>query len=219
MIGVKPALAAATLALFGLLLAWEATRREPDVPGQTTVAAAPLPESAAPSAAPNPAEQQRWVTTILARPLFSPDRRPRAPEAAAQAAAPPPALPRVAGTMVVGKSRQVIFAASGEGRPLVVAEGAEVNGFRVQSIEPGRVTVVGPGGPRTLLTSFDPNPPTSVAARPAPTFAPGIPGLPSILPPPAGPGAAQTSPALPPGAFAGLPPIPGLPLATAPSAR
>ena len=139
----------------------------------------------------------------------------------ARPAPPAAALPRVAGILVSGSSKRVIFAAPGGERPVIVAEGGSVNGFRVQSIEPGRVTVIGPDGPRALLPSFDPNPPPAQTAQaqaaqaglPVPV-ANSIPGLPSILPPPGGPGPKGQVPG-----FAGLS-IPGLPLAPPPvSAR
>lgn len=121
--------------------------------------------AAAPAAV---SHRQDWVQTVLARPLFAPNRRPPAGLAAA-----PASLPRVAGILVNGNSRSVIFAAAGGGKPQVVAEGAEVAGFRVQSIESGQVTVVGPGGPLVLRPSFDPSP------RPA--AVPQLPGLPGVF--------------------------------------
>jgi hypothetical protein len=54
-----------------------------------------------------------WVQTILARPLFSPNRRP-GPAAASAAGNAPPSLPRIAGILVDGSRRRVIFAAPPE---------------------------------------------------------------------------------------------------------
>ena len=160
-----------------------------------------------------PAEAEtrdQWVATILARPLFASDRRPQAVVAAAKPNPTGPTLPRLAGILVVGDSKRVIFAGTGSGRPLVLAEGADVSGFRVQSIEPERITLVGPDGVRTLLPSFDPNP--AAAPAPPPQAAAFVPALPSILPPPnAGPPQAVGIPSN--AALANGLQIPGLPLA------
>ena len=112
-----------------------------------------------------------WVRTVLGRPLFAPNRRPAAGAAAGVVAT---SLPRVAGIMVSGGGRSVIFAAADGGKPLVVGEGADVLGFRVQSIELGQVTVVGRDGPVVLRPSFDPAP------RAVATVQPGVPGLPGL---------------------------------------
>jgi hypothetical protein len=80
-----------------------------------------------------------------------------------------------------GGRRSVIFASQGERRPMVVSEGAGLDGFRVELIEAGRVTVVGPGGRQVLRPSFDPNPPPPVAVpAQAPPGQPGPPGLPGL---------------------------------------
>lgn len=158
--------------------------------------------------APSADQLQAWLGTILARPLFSPDRRPPAAAAAAPGA-PPPTLPRVAGILMDGGRRSVIFASQGDRRPVVVSEGAGLDGFRVELIEAGRVTVVGPSGRQVLHPSFDPNPPTPVAlpatAPPGRAGPPGLPGLPSALP------------GLP--SLSGLTGIPGLAAPNAPAAR
>jgi hypothetical protein len=64
--------------------------------GTGRAAAAPVvvtPPTAAPGAQRRGSRQQ-WVTTVLGRPLFAPDRRPDAGAAAAD-----PALPRLAGVL------------------------------------------------------------------------------------------------------------------------
>ncbi len=154
----------------------------------------PPTRAATPPAAPVPPaaanHTQEWVETILARPLFAPNRRPPANAPAAAAAAPPP-LPRVTGILIDGKSRSVIFANPG-GRPVVVPEGGTMNGFRVQSIDTGQVVLSGPDGPRTLRPSFDPQPAASAPPAPAPGLPglqglTGIPGLPMLGAPPNAP--------------------------------
>ncbi len=184
------ALALALAALIGLELR-PVSAEEDGMQALTTRVAAPRqgPAMAAPAD-----HRQAWVETILARPLFAPDRR--APAAAAGSGAPQPALPRVAGILVEGSRRSVIFAGTGEGRSVVVAEGAELNGYRVQSIDAGQVIVSGPGGVQVLRPSFDPRPSAAPAAGPAAPGRSGLPGLPGFsglqnlggipgLPPPA----------------------------------
>ena len=114
------------------------------------------------------------VATILARPLFSPTRRPPPAEAAAKAA--PAALPRVAGILIDGGSRRVIFAAKPGGRPVIAGEGMVIDGYKVVSIAPGQVDVAGPHGRQILHPTFDPHPPEQTAAAPQP----GLPGLPQL---------------------------------------
>lgn len=131
-----------------------------DQGGMSPAAPRTAPRSPTAAAAPGPADYAQdhaadWVRTVLARPLFAPGRR------AAAAAVPGAAtvrLPRVTGILVDGSRRSVIFASVDGGKPLVVAEGAEISGFRVQSIDTGQVTVVGPDGPSVLRPSFDPTP-------------------------------------------------------------
>lgn len=124
-------------------------------------------------------QDREWAGILLARPLFTPGRRPAsAPVTATPAAA---AIPRVTGIIVEGGQRSVIFAASGEKtRPLVLKEGAEVNGFTIVSIEDSQVTVMGPAGRRVLRPSFDPNLAAPGSAPGSSSSAPGLPGLPSL---------------------------------------
>ncbi len=180
-------LLAALLAVLAVAVGLEAMEEAPGV-----VAVRTVPASGAPARSPaivaeaGPTE----VRTILARPLFAPNRRPPAGGVALPNALPP-SLPRVAGILMNGGQRSVIFASTGDTRPMVVHEGGELNGFRVQAIEDGQVTVVGPDGPRVLHPSFDPNPPAAPANRGVATpQIPGLPGLPGL---------------------SGLPGIPGLP--------
>ncbi len=131
------------------------------------------------SASPDPNQVARWAATVLARPLFSPGRRP--PAAAAALGAVAPSLPRVAGIMVTPAGRRAIFAEKGA-KPLVLGEGGQVAGFTVQSIRAGQVTVRGPEGVRVLSPTFDPEAPASAAPPGAAPPPPGlsIPGLPGF---------------------------------------
>ncbi len=140
-------------------------------PGPAPVAAPPAPErvpvtAAAPAGA---GRVGRWVGTILARPLFSPSRRP----AATPAAAGPGGLPRLAGVIVGPAGKTVIFAAGGGGAPILAHEGGQVGAYRVQSIGAGEVTVRGPEGVRVLRPAFVSTDAGATAPTPpAPTRAP-----------------------------------------------
>jgi len=140
-------------------------------PAPTRAGLLTTPETALPSAA-SPTRER--VATVLARPLFAPTRRPAAGVAAALEG-----LPRVTGILVDGGRRSVIFATADGGKPVVVAEGGEVAGFRVQTIESGQVTVLGTEGLRVLRPSFDPSPRPSVATPQLPGLT-GLPGLPVL---------------------------------------
>lgn len=112
------------------------------------------------------------VTRILARPLFSINRRPPPSTDVATPTNSVSELPRVAGVVVAPSARSVIFASKsgdkGE-KPMVMAEGSHVAGFVVQSIAPGQVTLVGPNGQRVLHPTFDP---TALRVTPDPLRSP-----------------------------------------------
>lgn len=122
----------------------------------------PSPASPATAAARN---QDDWIAQSLARPLFSPDRRP-APASAAGAdgdrGAEPP---RLTGILITSAGRQAIFAV-GE-RSLVVREGGGIGAFLVQGISGDQVTLTGPAGSRLLRPSYSPAGADKAAARPA----------------------------------------------------
>jgi len=70
------------------------------------------------------------------------------------------APPRLTGVFVSSQARSAIFAAAGDGKPVVLGVGGSVSAFRVQAIEAGQVTMVGDdGSTRLLRPSFDPRPP------------------------------------------------------------
>ncbi len=125
----------------------------------------------------------RWVETALARPVFEPSRRPRR-QAGPVAAAGSSPLPRVTGVMVSGSGRKVIFAGTGDGRPIIAQEGTQIGAYTVSSIAIGEVTIEGPEGTRVLRPAFDGSPAPPPPPRRPPQ--PGLPGLPGLFPP-AGP--------------------------------
>ncbi len=115
---------------------------------------------------------------LLTRPLFSQTRRPPDVAGPASAAAgSTEALPRMTGILIDGPNRRAIFASGHAGKTVTVVEGGRLGAFTVQSIEPRQVTLIGPAGPQTVRTTFDPSlaPP---AQAPISTFtSPQFPGI------------------------------------------
>jgi hypothetical protein len=124
---------------------------------------APRPRAAAATAPPEaaPDHTREWIAAILARPVFSPDRRPAADIASTPGVRLPEALPRLSGVLVGPFGRSAIFAVDGR-KPLVVDEGGRIDAWTVGTIEADTVQVSGPGGARTLHPSFA-SPPASAA--------------------------------------------------------
>jgi hypothetical protein len=102
-----------------------------------------------------------WLNEIMARPLFSPTRRPVETTVSG--------LPRLTGIVVAGSERVAIFAAPASEHPIVAHAGTRVGAYEVQTIADDGVTVVGPGGTTLIRPIFD-------VARPAGPAPPGTPG-------------------------------------------
>jgi len=147
--------------------------------------------AAAPTQRPATDRTAEWVATILARPLFSPGRRPPPEGAAPPSVAPTEttddALPRLTGVLVSPGGRIAIFADPAGGRPIVLQEGGRIGAFAVQAIEAGQVTLAGPAGVSVLRPTFDAGGDAASPAMPAPP-----------LPSPPTPPSPQTGPAAPP---------------------
>lgn len=202
------------LAMLSLSLAfaiWLELR--PDKTGPMTANTQPRPARAADrkTMSASAAQDQAWLETILARPLFAASRRPPVQAAVARAATSAPLLPRLAGILIDGKRRSVIFAPGGDQKPVTVAEGGMIDGFHIESIDSGTVTVTGQGKREILRPSFNPqqapvkplNPPPPAPARPGGfNGPPGLDAMPKLIVPPPRP----TQVGLP-----GLPGVPGLP--------
>ena len=125
---------------------------------------AALNEAAHERQAPGTQETDRPVRDILARPIFSPGRRP-----AGSAAHSVAGLSRLTGIIVAGPRKVAIFAAAAAGgAPVLVEEGSQINAYRVTAISQTDVTVTGPNGTLVITPIFD-------QARPA---APVVPALP-----------------------------------------
>jgi hypothetical protein len=136
---------------------------------------------------------EELVATALARPLFSSTRRPPQSTPTGNAADTDLADKRLTGIVTTPARRVAIFAVTGD-KPLMVAEGEDVSGWRVESITPREVSLSGPGGTKTLQPKLDPN------LVPPPGQPPIAPNLPPAVRPPAPPvGAAvgRPNPAVP----------------------
>ena len=139
------------------------------------------------------------LTTILARPLFSSSRRPPQSAAAGASADSDLADTRLAGILTEPGRRIAIFAVSGD-KPLRVAEGDAVSGWRIESITPREVSLSGPTGTKTLQPKLDPNlapPPNQPAAAKPAGRLPAPPGAARPGTPAAAAGVVQPSPAVP----------------------
>jgi hypothetical protein len=161
-----------------LLLEIKAPEHPPPAPNPAVERGDPPPalnELPAASAAPP-------IAAILARPLFSPSRRP--PQSKPGNASDDSGLAdsRLAGIIIEPDHRLAIFAPEGA-KLLTVTEGQTVSGWRVESITPRDVSLSGPEGTRTLQPKFDPNlapPPAPTAAAPTPPPGPVFPGAPNF---------------------------------------
>lgn len=149
------ALAITAAALLGTLTI-ELDRGSPDFDTTSAPPRIAPPVSAEPRQASAADHTNDWVAAILARPLFSPDRRPP-PEDGQGRAASSTTLPRLAGVLVSPSGKAVFFAGDAGGKPVIVREGGRVGAFTVQVIEAGQVTVTGPEGTQVLRPVFEHN--------------------------------------------------------------
>ena len=92
-----------------------------------------------------------WAATVLARPLFSPSRRP--PAHAANPVAATASLPRLTAVLITDAGRRALFENAG-GRPIVVTVGGRIGSYRVRSIAAGMVVLSGPDGETRLAPHF-----------------------------------------------------------------
>jgi general secretion pathway protein N len=162
--------------LFSAILFVELKRAGPADPAIAEVA--PQTEGAAAIHRQQSPRLDELVATALARPLFSSTRRPPQTASAGGTGDSDLADRRLTGIVTAPGHRLAIFAVIGD-KPLTVAEGDEVSGWRVESITPREVSLTGPSGTKTLLPKLDPN----LAAPPAPTPTANLAGRPPIPPP------------------------------------
>ena len=137
--------------------------------------AAPIQASGLPPAAVD--DVSAFMPTILARPLFALDRRPKAGPAAA--GAPSDEMPRLAGVIIERTQRRAIFQPPGDGKPVTLVEGDQIAGWQIQGIAADGVTLTGPKGTQTLEPKADP----SLAAAQPPNVDPTAPGAGGRPPP------------------------------------
>jgi hypothetical protein len=120
---------------------------------QFRVSSKPMPTSAGPTES-----RKDDVASILARPIFSPSRRPEAtpietPPAAAAPSAPVAPLPRLTGVVTTPRDRLALFAAA-EGKVTELVEGESIGGYVIRTISPNEVILSGPDGERALRPSL-----------------------------------------------------------------
>lgn len=96
---------------------------------------------------------RQQMERLLARPLFSQDRRP--PSDAPDPAAAAPRMPRLTGVAVSSAGGFAIFANDEGGKPIVVREGGQVGVATIEAVSAGQVTLRGPAGIVVLHTAFE----------------------------------------------------------------
>jgi hypothetical protein len=94
-----------------------------------------------------PDQNQTWLTQILGRPLFDPDRH--AAEAGVRG------LPRLSGIILYQSQRVAIFTGPSGGHPIVAQPGTHIGAYEVRAIANEGVTVVGPEGTTVIRPMFD----------------------------------------------------------------
>jgi hypothetical protein len=152
----------ATSILLCLLISTEISPGPRDDASSPVAAQIPLSTRDHLADAPGGADHRaKWLNEILARPLFSPTRRPVETTVSG--------LPRLTGIVMTGSERVAIFAAPGNDHPIVARAGARVGAYEVQSIGDEGVTVAGPTGITLIRPIFD----VARPATPAPSGTPG----------------------------------------------
>jgi len=102
-----------------------------------------------------------FAAVALARPLFSPNRRPPM-----QVAGPPTerqGLPRLSGVVIDGPRRLAFFAGPEIGRTIVAEAGAALGRWTVVAIAADAVTLLGPDGEQQMQPRFASEPAATVA--------------------------------------------------------
>ncbi len=115
-----------------------------DATGVQVATRARTPATAPAAAAAPVLHGDDWVETILARPLFSRDRRPAGAAATVATGERGATLPRLTGIAISPQLRRAIFAGADGAKSIVVEEGGSIAGFTVQTIAPGSVHRAGP---------------------------------------------------------------------------
>jgi hypothetical protein len=105
----------------------------------------------------------QWAAVALARPLFTPGRRPLGQPAAADAS-----LPRLSAIIFTGAAGRAVFAADGQ-KPLVVGPGGIIAGYVIKRVAPDHVELTSSGGTLSLRPQFTGAAPAAAAATAAAT--------------------------------------------------
>jgi hypothetical protein len=159
-----------------------------------TAPSGPVPKSDEKAATQNDQPAVDHLTaTILARPLFSPTRRP-AEAAPSDHSGTPLSDMRLTGILITPDQHLAIFAPAG-GKPLVRSEGDMISDWRIESIATDLVSLTGPTGAATLEPKADPNLVRAQAARPV--AASPQPAAAAANPPPAPAANAPVRPPIP----------------------
>jgi hypothetical protein len=210
MLAFLAAVALALLVIIGIETGWGSRFRSP-VPSGASKPPAPVEAKVLPTLVAT-APEQAYPETV-ARPLFTPTRRP-APTAPVVAA---PNIPRgmftLHGVTIAGDTRIAMLREKSSGKVHRVEVGREVNGAKVASIDPERVVLrLGDENEEVVMTvqkagAGGSTPPASVASASAGPFPAASAG--SVVPGAGMPGAVP--PGVPPTARAanGRPPVPG----------
>jgi hypothetical protein len=136
--------------ILAVVIAWEIG----DMPRDSAIPPGPYESVATQASSRAHADNvQAWVSPILARPLFSPNRRPAADRDNVTAAGLP-SVPRLTGILVGPFGRSAIFAGKGS-KPIVLGEGGRIDAYTVQSIDATQVRLDGPNGVHRLQPAFD----------------------------------------------------------------
>jgi hypothetical protein len=132
-----------------------------------TAATAPRPRAAPSTTRRQPDQPDDLVAAILARPLFSPSRRP-AIGGTGDAGPGDLGANRLAGIVIEPDRRTAIFAVA-DAKPLILTEGESLSGWQIETITPTEVSLVSRHGTKRLQPTLDPNPPAPAraATRPA----------------------------------------------------
>jgi hypothetical protein len=183
--------------LFGVILFFELASSDADI--ASTVEVAPRHQPTPAMRRQQSPKLDELVVMILARPLFSSTRHPPQNASAGASVDNDLADARLTGIVTEPGRRLAIFALNGE-KPLRVAEGDDVSGWRIETITAREVSLTGPGGNKTLQPKMDPNlappagQPPAVAGPPGgrlPTAQAPLPGRPPVPPTAITPGQAN----------------------------
>jgi hypothetical protein len=149
----------------GALLTWVlvAPQDDPAAPSPTN----PPPVQAQAPSVPSLGILSDLTSTVLARPLFSPDRRLAPPGLAIPVVEAAEDLPRLA-AVIVGPSGGLAIFEDASGRPHVAAEGDSLGHFKVGAIAPGLVSLITPEGERVLRPKYATPASTPIAQNAAP---------------------------------------------------